>query len=230
MNIHDQMINSPWLLIGHLIFWPFFLYACWSAYTRYLGNNSGQEDRVNQIWPILCAFFLLLWQLKASLAMGISIHLLGATLLTVLFGWQLAIIGLTAVLVSTTFIMDFNQIESWQALGLNGIILILIPVFVSYHIVRLIFLRLPHNFFIYIFLSGFANAMITLGIVGLSSTAILILSSQLDASTLIHHYLPAYFLIIFPEAFTTGAILTLFVVYRPEWVLSFDDNLYLRKN
>ena len=230
MNIHDQLINSPWVLIGHLIFWPFFLYACWSAYLRYFGNNSGQEAQINHIWPVLCAFFLLLWQLKASLSIGVSIHLLGATLLTILFGWQLAVIGLTAVLLGTTLIMNFNQVESWQALGLNGIILILIPVFVSYHIVRLIFLRLPHNFFIYIFLSGFANAMVTLGIVGLSSTAILLLSPQLDANTLIHHYLPAYFLIIFPEAFTTGAILTVFVVYRPKWVLSFDDNLYLRKN
>ncbi len=230
MNIHDQLINSPWLLIGHLIFWPFFLFACWKAYCRYLNQPSGQENRITHIWPILCAFFLLLWQLKASLSIGVSIHLLGATLLTVLFGWQLAIIGLTAVLIGTSFIMNVNEIESWQALGLNGVILILIPVFISYHIVRLIFSRLPHNFFIYIFLSGFANAMITLGIVGLTSTAILIFSSQLDANTLIHHYLPAYFLIIFPEAFTTGAILTLFVVYRPEWVLSFDDNLYLGKN
>jgi uncharacterized membrane protein len=125
--------------------------------------------------------------------------------------------------------MDFNGLASWQAMGLNGIIMILIPVFVSYHIVRLIFLHLPHNFFIYIFLSGFANAMITLGIVGLASTAMLTLASQLDVNTLLHHYLPAYLLIIFPEAFTTGAILTLFVVYRPQWVLSFDDALYLKR-
>ena len=70
--------------------------------------------------------------------------------------------------------------------------------------------------------------MITLGIVGLVSTVILMISSPLEVNILFHHYLPAYLLIIFPEAFTTGAVLTLLVVYRPKWVLSFDDNLYLR--
>ncbi len=228
MNIYDQLINSPWALIGHILFWPFFLSACWKAF--FINDKHSHDQKITHIWPALCAGLILLWQLKASLSSGISIHLVGATLMTVLFGWQLAVIGLTAVLLSTTLIMDFNGVTSWQALGLNGIILILIPVFVSYHIVRLIFLHLPHNFFIYIFLSGFANAMLTLGILGLASTAILILTSQLDVNTLLHHYLPAYLLIIFPEAFTTGGILTLFVVYRPEWVLSFDDNLYLRKH
>jgi len=227
MNIYDQLINSPWSLIGHLIYWPFFLYACWNIFIRKTKKNLSYK--ITQIWPALCAGLLLLWQMKASLSLGISIHLLGATLMTVLFGWQLAIIGLTVVLAGTTLIMGFNDLASWKTLGLNGIILILIPVFTSYHIVRFIFIHLPHNFFIYIFLSGFANAMITLGVVGVVSTAILILCSQLDVNTLLHHYLPAYILIIFPEAFTTGGILTLFVVYRPEWVLSFDDSLYLKR-
>ena len=226
MNINDQLINISWLLAGNLVFWPFFIFACWKAYLQFPGKRV---EPITRIWPALCAGILLLWQLKASLSVGISIHLLGTTLLTVLFGWPLAVIGLTVVLVATTLFMNLNGIEGWQALGLNGMIMILIPVFVSYRIVRLIFSRLPHNFFIYIFLSGFANALITLGIVGLASTAILILSSHLDATILIHHYLSAYFLIIFPEAFITGAVLTLFVVYRPDWVLSFDDNLYLKK-
>jgi uncharacterized membrane protein len=30
------------------------------------------------------------------------------------------------------------------------------------------------------------------------------------------------------EAFTTGAALTLMVVYRPDWVATFDDARYLR--
>ena len=106
MNIHDQLINSPWLLIGHLFFWPVFLYACLKVPFENLSH------KVTQIWPAFCAGLLLLWQIKASLSLGVSIHLLGATLMTVLFGWQLAIIGLTVVLASTTLIMNFNGLVS----------------------------------------------------------------------------------------------------------------------
>lgn len=220
MDVTDTLINPPWALVCQLIFWPVFLWACWSLHGKKLDQQS-----LSKIWPALCVILFCLWQLKATLSLSISIHLLGATLLTVLFGWQLAVIGLTAVLIAASVISS----DSWSAFGINGINTILIPVLVSYHVVKLIFRYLPRHFFIYIFLSGFANAMISLGVVGLASTAMLSITSSLEAETLIHHYLPAYLLIVFPEAFITGAVLTLFVVYRPQWVRSFDDRLYLDK-
>jgi uncharacterized membrane protein len=39
--------------------------------------------------------------------------------------------------------------------------------------------------------------------------------------------MPSGILILFPEAFATGACMTLAVVYRPAWVVSFDDRRYL---
>ncbi len=224
MDILDHLITLPWLLIGHLFFWPILIFA---GLTAPWNKVSG---RMKHIWPGLCAGLLIMWQLKAGLAQGISIHLLGATLMTVLFGRQLAIVGMSVVLVGTSLIMTFNGYDSWLALGLNGIISILLPVYISYQIVRLVFLYLPHNFFIYIFLSGFANAMFTTGVVGVTSTVILLMTSTMDSNFLLHNYLPAYLLIIFPEAFITGGVLTLFVVYKPQWVLSFDDDLYLKKS
>ena len=38
-------------------------------------------------------------------------------------------------------------------------------------------------------------------------------------------YLPLF---MFPEAFVTGMLITIFVVYRPDWVATFDDERYLR--
>jgi uncharacterized membrane protein len=34
-------------------------------------------------------------------------------------------------------------------------------------------------------------------------------------------------LLSWPEAFTTGLMLTLLVVYKPQWVSTFDDERYL---
>lgn len=220
MDIADALINSPWALVCQLIFWPVFVWACWS-----LPREKLDQQSLSKIWPALCVILFFLWQLKATLSPSLSIHLLGATLLTVLFGWQLAVIGLTAVLTAVSVISS----ASWSAFGINGINAILIPVLVSYHLVKMVYRFLPRHFFIYIFLSGFANAMLSLGVVGLASTAILSFTTTLGTETLIHHYLPAYLLLVFPEAFITGGVLTLFVVYRPQWVRSFDDKLYLNK-
>jgi uncharacterized membrane protein len=40
-------------------------------------------------------------------------------------------------------------------------------------------------------------------------------------------YLPYIPLIIFPEAVLNGMLMTVFVVIRPEWVRSFDDEFYI---
>ena len=34
---------------------------------------------------------------------------------------------------------------------------------------------------------------------------------------------------LFPEGFLNGMLMTILVVYRPEWVSSFDDREYLNK-
>ena len=40
-------------------------------------------------------------------------------------------------------------------------------------------------------------------------------------------YLPYFLLLAFSEAWLSGMVMTLFVVYRPNWVLTFDDSRYL---
>ena len=35
-------------------------------------------------------------------------------------------------------------------------------------------------------------------------------------------------LMLFPESFITGALITMMVVFRPAWVVSFDDERYLK--
>jgi uncharacterized membrane protein len=47
------------------------------------------------------------------------------------------------------------------------------------------------------------------------------------------HVGPEYFAVLplmsFGEAFVNGMVMAMMVVYRPKWVMSFDDRLYLRK-
>jgi uncharacterized membrane protein len=44
---------------------------------------------------------------------------------------------------------------------------------------------------------------------------------------LLEEYLPFFLLISFSEAFITGMLITTMVIYKPEWVATFDDKRYL---
>jgi uncharacterized membrane protein len=44
---------------------------------------------------------------------------------------------------------------------------------------------------------------------------------------LLENYLPFFLLMAFSEAFITGMLITMMVIYKPEWVATFDDKRYL---
>jgi uncharacterized membrane protein len=44
---------------------------------------------------------------------------------------------------------------------------------------------------------------------------------------LLEEYPPYFLLISFSEAFITGMLITMMVIYKPEWVATFDDKHYL---
>jgi uncharacterized membrane protein len=55
----------------------------------------------------------------------------------------------------------------------------------------------------------------------------LFLSGAYALAYLKTNYLPYYILMGWSEAISTGMAITLMVVYRPEWVATFDDRRYL---
>jgi uncharacterized membrane protein len=56
---------------------------------------------------------------------------------------------------------------------------------------------------------------------------ILVDSAQMSDYQTYRNYLPASILLLFPAAFLTGGLLTLAVVYRPAWIASYQDRLYI---
>jgi uncharacterized membrane protein len=86
---------------------------------------------------------------------------------------------------------------------------------------------LPRHFFVYIFINGFLGAALTIVGVGFAATALLALVGAYEWDYLISEYFPYFLLLAFSEAWLSGMMMTLFVVYRPHWVASFDDSSYL---
>jgi len=87
---------------------------------------------------------------------------------------------------------------------------------------------LPPNFFIYIFVVAFFGAAVSLGSAGLAGAIALATGGGRPAGLVFGEYVPYLIYLAFGEATLTGMALTLTVVYRPQWVASFDDARYIR--
>lgn len=63
--------------------------------------------------------------------------------------------------------------------------------------------------------------------VGFSVTVFLALAGAYEWEYLINEYFPYFLLLAFSEAWLSGMVITLFVIYRPDWVVTFSDSRYL---
>jgi uncharacterized membrane protein len=174
----------------------------------------------------LCGAVLVLvlaWHMRASAGPGLDMHLLGATLLTLIAGPRLALLSLTAVLVATTL----NGDASWTQFGPNALVTVLVPIGASAAVLSITERYLPTHLFVYIFVAGFVGAGVSLLVSGLAASALLLLSGSFPVDVVAYQYAPYFLLLAFSEAWLTGIVVTALVVYRPEWVATYDDARYL---
>ena len=87
--------------------------------------------------------------------------------------------------------------------------------------------HLPPNFFVYAFAAGFLAPALGLGAAGLAGASALALTGVADAGVVFGDYVPILLYLAFAEGTLTGMLVTLLVVYRPQWVATFDDARYL---
>jgi uncharacterized membrane protein len=164
-----------------------------------------------------------LWLINAGIRPGLNFHLLGATALTLMFRPWFALLALALVIAGLT--AHNGQFDAYPA---NLLLMGVLPVSISWAIYRVVDGRLPNHMFVYIFLNCFFAAGLAIAVVGIGSTLFAAAAGAYKLDYLLDNYLPFYLLMAWAEAFTTGMIMTLLVVYRPEWVATFDDQRYLR--
>jgi uncharacterized membrane protein len=70
--------------------------------------------------------------------------------------------------------------------------------------------------------------MLAFNLAGLARLA-LIEAGTVEAARINAEYFLVLPLMSFGEGFANGMIVAMAVVYRPRWVMSFDDRLYLRR-
>ncbi|MBL8479432.1 MAG: energy-coupling factor ABC transporter permease [Sterolibacteriaceae bacterium] len=222
MNFPDALFPQAWALGAFVPLVVVWLWCIATAPWRRLAD-SGQLN----VWLGTVVLLVLAWSMKAGVQPGLNLHLLGATVFTLMFGRQLAIIGLSLVLAGVTLNGELLGRAGWLAYGLNALVLAVFPVLLADAIRRGVRRWLPGNFFVFVFVTAFFGAAATVMATGLLASAMLWLAAVYPAPTLLGDYLPYYFLLGFAEAWLNGALITLMVVYVPHWVGSFDDRHYL---
>ncbi len=202
-----------------LIWVPSFAFAVLKAPWRSLAS----DERMN-VWCGMIVLLTLLWSLKAGVKPGLGLHLLGATVFTLSFGPALAFVGLSLVMLG----ICINIGDGYFAYALNCLLMAGVGVAISHGLYRLFSHFLPKHFFVYIFVNGFfAAALTVLGVGGLVCLLLAVVEAY-AWEYLLTEYLPYFLLLGFAEAWISGMVMTLFVIYRPEWVSTFDDTSYLR--
>jgi uncharacterized membrane protein len=218
MNLPDALLDSTWVMLAWVFFVPCLIYAARRAHWHLLTDSA----RLN-VFMGLIVLLVLLWNLKAGIKPGLSLHLLGAMVFTLCFGWALAFLGLCCVLAGTSL----NGAAGWEVFALNAFLMAGVGVAVSHGIHRLIAQRLPAHFFVYIFANGFFGSGVSVFAVGLASCLLFTLNGTYSVAYLLDEYLPYFILLGFSEAWLSGMVMTLLVIYRPEWVSTFEDKQYL---
>lgn len=219
MNLPDGLLSAAWTIVAWLLFVPFALYAARRAPWRLLADSG----RLN-VWLGMIVVLILLWNMKAGVKPGLSLHLLGATVFMLCFGWALAFLGLCLVLAGASL----NGVAGWHAFALNALLMGGVGVLLGHAVHRLIFRYLPHHFLVYVFADGFFASALAVIAVAMVSSAFLALDGVYAMDYLLSEYLPYALLLGFSEAWLSGMAMTLFIVFRPHWVSSFEDTLYLK--
>ena len=163
----------------------------------------------------------LLWRFDVPLMEGAGLHLLGLPIFVLMFGRRLAMAGIGMSVLACTAAFD----GIWANVGVNLLLLAIAPAYCGDAVMRATERFLPHHIFIYLLGNGFFGALAMLAAIGTLSLAV----HQALAATPLGADAIAYMLLLaWGESFLTGFLLTIFTVYRPEWVLTFDDEVYLR--
>ncbi len=166
-----------------------------------------------------------LWLFRTGIHSGLDVHFLWLTALTLMLGFRFALLSSLVALLGVTIIGK----ESWEFIGINGLISIVIPICISYLIYTLAFHKLPRNFAVYIFVCAFLAGALSITLKMFLLGGYFWLEGYYEWQVIKDNYLVLITLLSFPEAMLNGMSMVCLVIYLPSWVITFRDKFYFNK-
>ncbi len=221
MNLLAENLTLPFIVGGWLAFILSFIWAFRYAPWHKINGDRGAQ---NVLLAATVVVFLL-WQLSASLGGGLTFHFLMMTLLTLMFGGQFALLAMSLALLGVTFESDLG----WLSFGLNALLMGLIPIGITMALLKFSKAYLELNFFVYVFFNAFfAGAVGVVVSLGLGAW-VLWVTETYTLAVLKQSFIPFIPLMSTPEGFLNGFLIAGLLIFKPEWVSTFDGSVFIKK-
>ncbi|HRP97380.1 MAG TPA: energy-coupling factor ABC transporter permease [Rhodocyclaceae bacterium] len=218
MNLPAELFPAWW----HGLAWVAVLTVLWWLARTAPWGRLVAGGHAHRLFGLAVALAVL-WSMNAGVMPGLNLHLLGAMAATLALGPQFAMVALGLALAAVTL----NGALEWSAWAINFLVMVVVPVCFAHRFRRIIECALPAHFFVFVFVVAFFGSGATVVVEGVTAAAMLVAAGAYPAAFLLSDYLPFFMLLGFAEAWISGAVIALLVVYKPEWVEAFDDRRYL---
>ena len=163
-----------------------------------------------------------LWLISFPVVDGVRVHFLGMTALTLILGWRFAILAGSAAVLAHTLAIG----QPAMSVPAAWLLTVAVPATVSRWLVYQLRNTRAQNLFIYMLGAGFGGGALSSLAATLSAVALLWVSGQQALVTLALENWPAALLLLFPEGFINGMVITALTVFYPDLVKTFDDEHY----
>ena len=218
-------MNLPYTLLPPWLHWAATaLFAL--LFVQAVRNAPWRRFRDKELMHVLlgsCVLLLLIWSLKAGIKPGLTFHLLGGTLFMLMYGWEVALVGISLVLAGTVL----NGVIAWQAFAVNVLLMGALPVLFTHAVYRLAVWYLPHHFFVYILVNAFFCAGLSMALTVTIASLLLVGFGPYSIDAVLRNYLPYTPFMMFGEGFMTGMLVTGMALMKPHWLFTFDDRRYI---
>ena len=175
-------------------------------------------------WPALAwwAVLPLLWSLDAMTRMPLLQPLSGVCVLLLMLGWPLTVLMLVPVTAVIALLADVTLLDAVH----RSVWLGLVPATLALLLGALVRRWLPQHLFVYILGRGFFATAAAVAGAGVLAALLFGTPPTLNLADV----LLARTLAAFGDAFLTGMLVAIFVAFKPEWLATYTDRLYLPRD
>lgn len=176
------------------------------------------------VTPLLATLVITpwLWALPWLHRMPVQLQLSCACLITLVLGWPLAVPVLCIVAALTGFIAPVTWAQQVDMALWLGVV----PATLSFGLGMALRRWLPHNLFVYILGRGFLGTVVCMFISGALAQW---LGHPLAVPVDPEWAMVARWLLAWGDGFLAGMAAAIFVAFKPEWLATWSDGIYLTR-
>ena len=156
---------------------------------------------------------------------GLIFHFYGASLLTAMFGPAIALTILFPVAFLGVYVVQGGFVEASQ----HYLMVCVLPTFFAYLTIQAIQKYIPKHLFVLILGNGYVAAFMSVILSGSFLLLVRMLLGYAASSFDFEGWLLGLIIIAFMEGSLSGMLLAIFLIFRPNWVSTYNEEAYMSR-